>query len=99
MILLLVADGCRLLYAGEEETKTVQSLTKQALVFTCLLYKPFENTAGKGEITRNEQFLLFPQCFLSAWETIHHFHQTQNCRLQSLPIWKGLKFVVFERVN
>ena len=22
-----------------------------------------ENTAGKGEIARNEQFLLFPQCF------------------------------------
>ena len=28
--------------------------------------KPFENTAGKGEIARNEQFLLFPQCFLPA---------------------------------
>ena len=24
----------------------------------------FENTAGKGEIARIEQFLLFPQCFL-----------------------------------
>ena len=24
----------------------------------------FENTAEKGEIARNEQFLLFPQCFL-----------------------------------
>ena len=22
-----------------------------------------ENTVGKGEIARNEQFLLFPQCF------------------------------------
>ena len=26
--------------------------------------KPFENTVGKREIARNEQFLLFPQCFL-----------------------------------
>ena len=25
---------------------------------------PFENIAGKGEIACNEQFLLFPQCFL-----------------------------------
>ena len=25
--------------------------------------KPFENTGGKGEITRNEQFLLYPQYF------------------------------------
>ena len=24
----------------------------------------FENIAGKGEIACNEQFLLFPQCFL-----------------------------------
>ena len=24
----------------------------------------FENMVGKGEIARNEQFLLFPQCFL-----------------------------------
>ena len=24
----------------------------------------FENTVGKGEIARDEQFLFFPQCFL-----------------------------------
>ena len=24
----------------------------------------FKNIVGKGEIARNEQFLLFPQCFL-----------------------------------
>ena len=40
------------------------TLPKQTLVFTCLLYKSFENTVGKGEIARLEQFLLFPQCFL-----------------------------------
>ena len=27
------------------------------------LSKRVENTVGKGEIARNEQFLLFPQCF------------------------------------
>ena len=37
---------------------------KQAQVFTSLLYKSFENTVGKEEIARNEQFLLFSQCFL-----------------------------------
>ena len=26
-------------------------------------FKRIENTVGKGEIARNEQFLLFPQCF------------------------------------
>ena len=29
-----------------------------------LHYKSLENTVGKGEIARNEQFLFFPQCFL-----------------------------------
>ena len=28
------------------------------------LFKQEENTVGKGEIARYEQFLLFPQCFL-----------------------------------
>ena len=54
------------------------TLSQQALVFTCLQYKSFENTVRKGEIARNEQFLLFPQCFLSVWRTSCHFHQTQT---------------------
>ena len=72
---------------------------KQALVFTCLQYKSFENTVGKGEIARNEQFLLFPQCFLPFWGTVCHFHQIENWRLQTLLVWKGLKLVVWERVK
>ena len=31
------------------------------------LSKRVENTEGKGEIARYEQFLLFPQCFQKAW--------------------------------
>ena len=52
----------------------VLTLPKQALVFTCLQYKPFENTVGKGEIARNEQFLLFQLCFLPFLRTFCHFH-------------------------
>ena len=37
---------------------------KKALVFTCLQYKSFVNTEGKGQMACNEQFFLFPQCFL-----------------------------------
>ena len=29
--------------------------------------KWLENAMGKGEIPRNEQFLLFPQCFLKSY--------------------------------
>ena len=45
---------------------------KQALVFTCLLYKSFENKVGKGESGRNEQFLPFPWCFLPILRTLCH---------------------------
>ena len=48
---------------------------KQALVFTCLQYKCFENTMGKGEIARKEQFLLFPLCFLPVLRICCHFHK------------------------
>ena len=30
---------------------------------------------GKGEIARNEQFLLFTQCFLPVWRALSHFQQ------------------------
>ena len=65
---------------------------KQAIVFTCLQYKSFENTLGKGKIARKEQFLLFPQCFLPVRRTFFHFHYTKNCCLQTLLVWKSLKF-------
>ena len=55
--------------------KAVYPFPKQALVFMCLQYKYFENTVGKGEIARNEQFLLFPRCFLPVWRTFGNFHR------------------------
>ena len=58
----------------------------------CLQLKSFENTVGKGEIARYE-------CFLTVMRTSSHFHQNQNCRLQTLSIWKSLKFVVWERIK
>ena len=74
----------------------VSPLPKQALVFTGLQYKSFENTEEKGEIARNEQFLLFPQCFLSVWITFCHFYPVRNCHVQTLSVRKSLKFVVWE---
>ena len=47
----------------------ISTLPKQALVLTCLQYRSFENTGGKGEIAREEQFLLLPYGFLSFWKT------------------------------
>ena len=64
-----------------------------------LQYKSFENTEGKGEIARNEQFVLFPQCFLPVWIIFLHFHQILNCPLQAVSVWKSLKFVAWDRVK
>ena len=36
--------------------KDGRKLSKQALVFTCLQYKSFENTVGKGEIAQKACF-------------------------------------------
>ena len=63
------------------------------------VHESFENTVGKGEIALNEQFLLFPQYFLTIWKTFYHFHQIWNCRLQTHLVWKRVKFVVWERVK
>ena len=60
--------------------------------FTGLQDKSFVNTAGKGEIALNEQFLLFPQCFLPIWITLCYFNQIYYRRLQTLSVWKSLKF-------
>ena len=51
---------------------SVLNFPKQALVFQCLQYKSFEITKEKGEIAHNEQFPLFPQCFLWFRRTFCH---------------------------
>ena len=64
---------------------------KQDHAFAYLLYKSFENPVVKGEIARNEKFLLFLQCFLPFHKPFQHMRQFQNCHLQSLPVWESLK--------
>ena len=51
---------------GIEDVVICHPLPNKPLFFTCLQYKSFENTVRKGEIARNEQFLLLPLCFFPA---------------------------------
>ena len=67
------------------------------MVFTCLQYKSFENTVGKGEIAHNKKFLLFPHCFLPVWRTFCHFHQM--LKLSSANYINFLNYVIWERVD
>ena len=58
-----------------------------------------EKTGGKGETAHSKQFLHFPQCFPSFRRSFCHFHLIQNCCLQTLSVWKSIKFVLRERVK
>ena len=65
-----------------------RKMDKLGIQSMTLVFNPFQNkpwflhacstsllkTLGKGEIAHNEQFLLFPQCFLSFWRTFWHSH-------------------------
>ena len=59
----------------------------------------FWKHCGKRENGLNKQFLLFPHRLLPVWRTLCHFHQIWICRLQIVPVWKSLKFVVWERAK
>ena len=65
------------------------------------LFKRVENTVGKGEIARYEQFLLFPQCFKKAcfleaskgvivWEWVNNDH----CQLAGMKKQLGVTKLV-----
>ena len=55
----------------------------------------FQKHCRKRRIACDEQFLLFPQCFLPNWRTSFHFHQIWNCRLRTLSAWTSPKFNPF----
>ena len=80
-------------------TNQVLNLSQRSTCFFIYAEQVFWKHWGKGEIAGNEQFLLFPQCFLTFRKTLCHFHQISNCRLLSLWVWKSLKFFVSESDN
>ena len=61
---------------GKEET-SLNLFPQQALVFTCLKYKSFENTLGKGEIARKRAISPFPTEFsIHLKRTFCNVHQS-----------------------
>ena len=63
----------------------------------CINLLKKKNTVGNEEIAHNEQFLLFPQCFLPFWRTFCKFYRIQKCRLPTPSVPESLKFDVQER--
>ena len=67
--------------------------------FVCVCSKSLLKTLWKKEkffVTSNFSFF---KHFLTCQRIFSHFHQIQNCRLQSISVWKNRKIVIWERVK
>ena len=49
----------------------------------------------KEKLLVTSNFSFSHQRFQHVWRTFCHFHQIKNCLLQTLSVWKSLKFVVW----
>ena len=87
------------IYGIKGSCKAFNPFPSKLIFFRCLQYKSFENTVEKGEIARNEQFPVFPQCFLPVWVTLCHFPYNLQLSPTNSFSFGSLKSVVRERVN
>ena len=79
----LVFYELKIILGKDENTDSILYFSHNVLILNPFPNKPWfllvsstsvlENTVDKGEIARNEQFLLFPQCFQATC--------LENCRL------------------
>ena len=53
---------------------------------------------GKAKLLLTSNFS-FSCSFLPIWRAFCHFYQTWYCCLQTIPVWKSLKFGILERVK
>ena len=60
-------------------------MIREILTLTHQQQTAFENVVGKGEIARNKQFLLFPQCFLLSQINISPFVHIFNIKILFSP--------------
>ena len=91
-----------------------QNSRKEFFLFLFFHFNPFPNKPWflrvcdtsllktlweKEKLLAMNKFSFFPTMFLPVWRTFCHFHLIWNCCLHTLSVWKGLKFVVWERVK
>ena len=75
-----------------------QPFPKQALVFTCLLYRSFENLWEKEKLLASSNFSFFHRVFNPFGELTDMFIKLKIV-VCKLSVWKSLEFVIWERVN
>ena len=65
--------------------------------FTCLLFKPFENTVERGEMAFSKQSLLYSKVFPKRLENFFDIFIKFEIVVCKLSVWKSIKFAVWER--
>ena len=83
----------------KSEIKSLLILSQTSQAFTCLQYKSFENTVGKGEIAGNEQSVLSQSAFHLLGELSDIFIKFKIVFSKLFRFWKSPKLVVWERVK
>ena len=72
---------------------------KPWILRVCRTLCPLETLWEKEKLLVMSNFSFSHSVFYTVLENFLQFHQIWNCCLQSLSLWKSLKFVVWERVN
>ena len=78
---------------------TILILSQTALFLHVCTVRHLKILCGKEKLLVTSKYLFFPEYFLPFPRDIYHFCQILNCCLQTLSVWKHLKFVVWERVK
>ena len=53
---------------------------------------------GKEKLLVTSNYSFTHSVFYQFGRILPGFHQIQNCRLQPLPVWERVKFVIWERI-
>ena len=62
-------------------------------------YEAFRKHSGKSRNCPKGTISSFPHSIYTLLENFLQFYQIWNCRLQTLTIWKSLKFLIWKRIN
>ena len=77
----------------------ILTLSQTSFDFYVSAVQVFWKHSGKRRNCSLRTISPFPTVFSTHLRTLCHFYQTWNCRLQTLLVWKSLKFAVWERVK
>ena len=84
-------------HCGKRRNCLLQAISPFPTLFSTLLenFLPYSSNLKSSA----KSFCLEESKICHLGKGLCHFHQIQNVRMQRLPVWKSLKFVVWERVK